>query len=136
MGPERVRQSPGHAHFWRWKRDPIRSAPCSGNAAQVSSRGTVFHTLNAKNIWLIFTFFFTLEVSRSSHSTKRKWTQIEVAAIKAKMGRFIREGKTPGKEECQECIASSPEALKSRDWRAVKFFVRNRVVSLSRKTFK
>ncbi|XP_059907746.1 uncharacterized protein LOC132457512 isoform X3 [Gadus macrocephalus] len=76
------------------------------------------------------------EVSRSSQSTKRKWTQIEVAAIEAKMGRFIREGKTPGKEECQECIASSPEALKSRDWRAVKFFVRNRIVSLSRKTFK
>ena len=25
MGPERVRQSPGHAHFWRWKRDPTRT---------------------------------------------------------------------------------------------------------------
>ncbi|CAL8349977.1 unnamed protein product [Boreogadus saida] len=30
MGPDRVRQSPGHAHFWRWKRDPtapLRSDP-------------------------------------------------------------------------------------------------------------
>ena len=25
MGSERVRQSPGHAHFWRWKRDPTRT---------------------------------------------------------------------------------------------------------------
>ena len=34
---KRVRLSPGHAHFWRWKRNPYRTfvnrtAPCSGNA--------------------------------------------------------------------------------------------------------
>ena len=25
MGSERVRQSPGQSHFWRWKRDPTRT---------------------------------------------------------------------------------------------------------------
>ncbi|XP_030211510.1 uncharacterized protein LOC115543093 isoform X1 [Gadus morhua] len=67
-------------------------------------------------------------------SQKKKWSDKEVAAVESQMGRFITKGTTPGKEQCEECIRRSPEALKNRDWRAVKYYVRNRIVSLTRKT--
>ena len=39
----------------------------------------------------------------------------------------------PGKEECLRCITAEPQALKNRDWRAVKYYVKNRITSLRRK---
>lgn len=34
--------------------------------------------------------------------------------------------KTPGKADCERCLAAEQEVLKNRDWKAVKYFVKNR----------
>jgi hypothetical protein len=33
---------------------------------------------------------------------------------------------TPGKADCEKCLSEEPEALKNRDWKAVKYLVKNR----------
>jgi len=30
----------------------------------------------------------------------------------------------PGKEECQRCITAEPQALRNRDWKAVKYMLK------------
>lgn len=50
-------------------------------------------------------------------------------AVEQSLMDFIRMGKTPGKQDCERCIAASPQALAERDWRGVKFYVHNRIVS-------
>ena len=64
---------------------------------------------------------------------KRNWTQEEHAAVQRHLKRFIVMNQVPEKEDCQRCITAEPQALKSRDWKAVKYFVKNRITSLRRK---
>ncbi|XP_059215616.1 uncharacterized protein LOC131993639 [Centropristis striata] len=64
---------------------------------------------------------------------KRTWTTEECAAVERHLKKSILMNQVPGKEDCQRCITAEPEALKNRDWRAVKYFVKNRISSLRRK---
>ncbi|XP_076593889.1 uncharacterized protein LOC143324953 [Chaetodon auriga] len=64
---------------------------------------------------------------------KRTWTTEECAAVERHLKKFILMNQVPAKEDCQRCITAEPQALKSRDWRAVKYFVKNRITSLRRK---
>ncbi|TKS65926.1 hypothetical protein D9C73_028178 [Collichthys lucidus] len=67
--------------------------------------------------------------SGGGKKAKQKWSTEEVKAVEKTLMVFIRIGKTPGKEDCERCIAASPKALAHRDWRGVKFYVYNRIVS-------
>lgn len=49
---------------------------------------------------------------------------------------FIKSGKVPGKSECVACIEASPEALKTRNWKAVKFYIKNRIAAIQRESSK
>lgn len=49
---------------------------------------------------------------------------------------FINSGKVPGKQECVACLEASPEALKNRSWKAVKFYVKNRITAIQRESAK
>jgi hypothetical protein len=49
--------------------------------------------------------------------------------------KFIEKFVVPGKNYCISCINANPEALKERDWRAVKFHVKNKITALKRKAF-
>lgn len=64
---------------------------------------------------------------------KRTWTTEECAAVECHLKKFILMNQVPAKEDCQQCITAEPQALKSRDWRAVKYFVKNQITSLRRK---
>ncbi|XP_034538605.1 uncharacterized protein LOC117812108 isoform X3 [Notolabrus celidotus] len=66
-------------------------------------------------------------------AVKRNWTPEECAAVRRHLKKFIVMAQVPGKEDCQRCITAEPQALKSRDWRAVKYFIKNRISSLRRK---
>ncbi|XP_075997613.1 uncharacterized protein LOC142991389 isoform X2 [Genypterus blacodes] len=57
----------------------------------------------------------------------RKWSTEEVKAVEKSLMDFICMGKTPGKQDCERCIAASPEVLAHRDWKGVKFYVYNRI---------
>ncbi|XP_076837036.1 uncharacterized protein LOC143482555 [Brachyhypopomus gauderio] len=63
----------------------------------------------------------------SSKTQKRKWTDEEIKAVEKTLLEFISMGKVPGKSQCLHCIETSPTALKSRSWEAIKYYVKNRI---------
>ncbi|KAK0131233.1 hypothetical protein N1851_034055 [Merluccius polli] len=54
----------------------------------------------------------------SSSKGRRKWTEEEVQAVEKMLKTFIISRKVPGKQDCERCIESSPQALQYRDWKA------------------
>ncbi|XP_038140622.1 uncharacterized protein LOC119783267 isoform X1 [Cyprinodon tularosa] len=66
-------------------------------------------------------------------AVRRSWTPDECAAVNTHLKRFIRRGQVPGKEECQRCIDAEPQALRNRDWKAVKYYIKNHITALRRK---
>ena len=67
---------------------------------------------------------------------KKQWTKEESAAVQRNMSFFLKKLKVPKKHECTACIDAEPEALKDRDWRAVKFFIKNQISTMRKKAFK
>uniref|UniRef100_A0A9J7XR09 SET domain-containing protein n=1 Tax=Cyprinus carpio carpio TaxID=630221 RepID=A0A9J7XR09_CYPCA len=79
----------------------------------------------------------TREVMKvTSVPRKRKWSEVEIAAVEEKMMKFIHSGVTPGKVDCIACITAAPKALGERDWQAVKYYIKNRITAYERKTTK
>ncbi|XP_067307424.1 uncharacterized protein [Pseudorasbora parva] len=79
----------------------------------------------------------TQEVMKvTSVPRKRKWSEVEIAAVEEKMMKFIHSGVTPGKFDCIACITAAPKALGERDWQSVKYYIKNRITAYVRKTTK
>ena len=64
---------------------------------------------------------------------KRSWTADECAAVERHLRSFIVRSRVPGKMECQRCVDAEAQALANKDWKAVKYFVKNRISALRRK---
>ncbi|XP_048012485.1 uncharacterized protein LOC125245782 isoform X3 [Megalobrama amblycephala] len=64
---------------------------------------------------------------------KKNWQKVEVDAVEKHMMHFIESCRVPGKAACDLCLKSEPEALKRRDWLAIKFYIKNRISALQRK---
>ncbi|XP_030218994.1 uncharacterized protein LOC115548476 [Gadus morhua] len=64
---------------------------------------------------------------------KRPWETEETNAVEKHMRNFILTCNVPRKEDCDKCLKSEPEALKNRDWKALKFYIKNRITALKRK---
>lgn len=58
---------------------------------------------------------------------KRSWTQEDCAAVERHLKKCIVRNQVPGKMDCQRCITAEPGALGNRDWKAVKYFIKNRI---------
>ncbi|XP_058639539.1 uncharacterized protein LOC131544877 isoform X2 [Onychostoma macrolepis] len=65
-------------------------------------------------------------------SVKRKWSEEEVGAVEKHMMHFIRSCRVPGKMDCVSCLLAEPQALKNREWSAIKFYINNRITALKR----
>ncbi|XP_026089426.1 uncharacterized protein LOC113063327 isoform X1 [Carassius auratus] len=65
-------------------------------------------------------------------SVKKKWSEEEVGAVEKHLMHFIRSCRVPGKTDCVSCLLAEPEALKNRDWSAIKFYINNRITALKR----
>lgn len=63
---------------------------------------------------------------------KRKWTAAEIKAVEKKMMRFILSDQVQGKKDCKDCLDADPDVLKQRDWRSIKYYVRNRITAPKR----
>ncbi|XP_040928109.1 uncharacterized protein LOC114861677 isoform X2 [Betta splendens] len=63
---------------------------------------------------------------------KHKWGEEEVQAVERHMMRFIRGHKVPQKDDCLKCLSAETDALKTRTWKGVKDYVRNRIIALQR----
>ena len=65
---------------------------------------------------------------------RKKWQPEEIHAVEKHMMNFIRTCHVPGKADCDGCLKSEPLHLKDRDWKAIKFYVKNRIDALKRKS--
>ncbi|XP_041858770.1 uncharacterized protein LOC121650996 [Melanotaenia boesemani] len=72
--------------------------------------------------------------SATESSKKRSWTPSEVHAVEKTLKGSINSGNVPGKEECEACIAASPQELKRRTWKAVKYYIKNRITAVQRRS--
>ncbi|XP_041918267.1 uncharacterized protein LOC121682254 isoform X15 [Alosa sapidissima] len=64
---------------------------------------------------------------------RRPWETEEIAAVEKHMRNFILTCNVPRKCDCDKCLKSEPVALKNRDWKALKFYIKNRITALKRK---
>lgn len=76
------------------------------------------------------------ESATTETSKKRMWTPDEVSAVEKTLKVFIESGKVPGKADCMDCIKASLHQLKTRTWRAVKYYVKNRITAVQRESAK
>ena len=67
---------------------------------------------------------------------KRPWTKEEASAVERNLGPFLKKMEVPQKQHCMACINANPETLKGRDWKAVKYFVKNKITAMKRDAFK
>ncbi|CAL8366408.1 unnamed protein product [Boreogadus saida] len=71
---------------------------------------------------------------RGRHPFKRRmWEKEEILAVEKHMMSFITSCRVPGKSDCDKCIQQEKEALKNRDWLAIKFYIKNRITALKSK---
>lgn len=68
----------------------------------------------------------------SQKNGKQKWDETEVRAVERHMMHFIQGHKVPQKLDCIQCLEAEPEALRTRAWKGVKDYVRNRITALKR----
>lgn len=64
---------------------------------------------------------------------KLAWTPEEIAAVEKHLKVFIVRQDVPGKTDCECCISAEPQALQRRDWKAVKYFIKNRISAIKRR---
>ncbi|KAF3695428.1 hypothetical protein EXN66_Car011104 [Channa argus] len=70
--------------------------------------------------------------AQSNSKDKHKWSEAEVHAVERHLMSFIHRHKVPQKNDCIQCLVAEPVALKTRTWKGVKDYVRNRITSLKR----
>ncbi|XP_053277530.1 uncharacterized protein LOC128438830 isoform X3 [Pleuronectes platessa] len=70
----------------------------------------------------------------SPYKGKHKWEEAEVRAVERHMMRFIEGHKVPQKNDCIQCLEAEARALKTRSWKGVKDYVRNRITALKRQS--
>ncbi|XP_022608499.1 uncharacterized protein LOC111227338 isoform X1 [Seriola dumerili] len=70
----------------------------------------------------------------SQNKGKHKWEEAEVLAVERHMMRFIQGHKVPQKNDCIQCLEAEPKALRTRSWKGVKDYVRNRITALKRQS--
>lgn len=54
------------------------------------------------------------------------WSQQEKEAVVSFFNVNIKKSIVPGKSQCTECIKKHP-VLNSRDWKKIKYFVKNQI---------
>jgi hypothetical protein len=57
----------------------------------------------------------------------KDWTKEEKQAVHNYLEYYIRRGVVPGKSECERCKAEAEGALNSREWRPIKYYVKNQI---------
>ncbi len=57
----------------------------------------------------------------------QEWTREEKKAVLNCLDHLVREGRVPNKSECVNCKEMSAGALDKRDWRGIKYFIKNQI---------
>lgn len=126
----------------RKKRPPIPS-PVSPSIANVHKRRCI-PPKSGKHlphvcINLILCFLFPFIYNLFLHLTgkrgvlKRPWSEAERVAVETHLKRNLMELRVPAKADCERCLELCPLLVSNqRDWRAIKFYVHNRIQLLKK----
>lgn len=64
---------------------------------------------------------------------KRPWSEAERVAVETHLNRNLLELRVPAKADCERCLELCPLLVSNqRDWRAIKFYVHNRIQLLKK----
>lgn len=64
---------------------------------------------------------------------KRPWSEAERVAVETHLRRNLMELRVPAKADCERCLELCPLLVSNqRDWRAIKFYVHNRIQLLKK----
>lgn len=64
---------------------------------------------------------------------KRPWSEAERVAVETHLKRNLMELRVPAKADCERCLELCPLLVSNhRDWRAIKFYVHNRIQLLKK----
>ncbi|XP_028417721.1 uncharacterized protein LOC114542174 isoform X2 [Dendronephthya gigantea] len=55
------------------------------------------------------------------------WSKEEKKCVLDHLGHLIRQGKVPNKKESCDCILKGKDVLKDRDWKSVKYWIKNQI---------
>ncbi|XP_034092633.1 uncharacterized protein LOC117559977 isoform X2 [Gymnodraco acuticeps] len=64
---------------------------------------------------------------------KKLWEKTEIQAVEKHLMSFINTCRVPRKSDCDKCLKMEGEALKQRNWLAIKFYIKNRITALKSK---
>ena len=56
-------------------------------------------------------------------SGEKNWSKEEIDSVLSNLSHFTTLGITPGREDCDKCIANSNGKLKGRSWTDIKYYV-------------
>lgn len=64
---------------------------------------------------------------------KRPWSEAERVAVETHLKRNLMDLRVPAKADCERCLELCPLLVSNqRDWRAIKFYVHNRIQLLKK----
>ncbi len=94
---------------------------------------TDIHFLRIYSFIYLMTTFLSLLLCFKTVKRRKPWSGTERKVIEHYFKNSIKEMKAPGKVDCEKCLNEN-KILKDngRDWKAVKYFVHNRITSIKR----
>lgn len=64
---------------------------------------------------------------------KRPWSEAERVAVETHLKKNLLDLRVPAKADCERCLELCPLLVSNqRDWRAIKFYVHNRIQLLKK----
>ncbi|XP_074035310.1 uncharacterized protein isoform X4 [Leptinotarsa decemlineata] len=67
-----------------------------------------------------------VSAKKKAHVAHKVWSQEEKEAVVEFFRMNIKKSIVPGKSQCVKCIEEHP-VLKSRDWKKIKYFIKNQI---------
>lgn len=106
--------------------------PKSGH--QSESHPYEFHRILCILLPFIYTLLhLPLHLTGKRGVLKRPWSEAERVAVETHLKRNLMELRVPAKADCERCLELCPLLVSNqRDWRAIKFYVHNRIQLLKK----
>lgn len=113
--PEPVVKKKGPGRPPRKKKPPPPAPPVTPPIANVHKRRTIPPKSGKRGV------------------LKRPWSEAERVAVETHLKRNLMELRVPAKADCERCLELCPLLVSNqRDWRAIKFYVHNRIQLLKK----
>jgi hypothetical protein len=85
--------------------------------------------INSGHLPLSINYFLNLFIAKP----RRPLSKTERQAVEHHFKDFLKQRKIPGKTDCQRFLIGNPRLRDSgRDWKVVKYFMHNKIMSIKR----